>query len=323
MRGVSALAAELYSIGEILVDLVFTEPIREGARIEVHFGGAPANLAVGVSRLGHKAGFIGAVGSDDFGRLLINTLKAYGIDTEMVKVKKARTTLAFVIVDEKGERTFFFYTKPWSNTASTMLEITDVDLDKVCRSKILHFTGFSTSHPPLSDTVYAVVQHALKKGVKISYDPTFRKDIWPSREHAVEAFRKSLELSTIVSLSIDEVIEFYNTTDYVGVANHMIRNYPGIEAVAIRLGSKGAYVKTRSGREAYAEAFKVKVVDTTGAGDAWTAAFLVSYILEKMDLDYSVKFANAAAALVCTKYGAITSYPSRDEVEDFMKKQGL
>lgn len=323
MWGCLLLTVELYSIGEILVDLVFVEPIREGARIEVHFGGAPANLAVGVSRLNHRAGFIGAVGSDDFGRFLINTLNAYGIDTEMVKIKKARTTLAFVIVDEEGERTFFFYRKPWSNTADTMLEITDVDLDRVCGSKIVHFTGFSTSYPPLSNTVYTVVEHALKRGVKISYDPTFREDIWPSRRHATEAFRKSLKLSTIVSLSIDEIIEFYNTTDYTRVANHIIRNYPGVEVVAVRLGSKGAYVRTRNGNEAYAEAFKVKVVDTTGAGDAWTAAFLVSYVLEKMELDYSVKFANAVAALVCTRYGAITSYPSRDEVEDFMKKQSL
>lgn len=241
----------------------------------------------------------------------------------MVKVKRARTTLAFVIVDEKGERSFFFYRKPWSNTADTMLELTDVNLDKVCKSKILHFTGFSTSYPPLSDTVYTVAQYALKSGVKISYDPTFREDIWPSRVHAVEAFKKSLKLATIASLSIDEVIEFYNTTDYRSVVNHIIKSYPNIEVVAIRLGSKGAYVKTRSGNEAYAEAFKVKVVDTTGAGDAWTAAFLVSYILENMDLNYSVKFSNAVAALVCTKYGAITSYPSRDEVEDFMKKHSL
>ena len=311
---------ELYSIGEILVDMVFTEPVGEGAKIEAHFGGAPANLAIGVSRLGHRVGFVGAVGNDLLGEFLLRTLRVNNVDTRLVRVKKARTTLAFVIVDERGERRFFFYRKPWSETADTMLKIDDVDLGKIGEAEAVHFSGFSTSYPPTSETVYAIAEYALKRGIKVSYDPTFREDIWPSKTAAREAFERSLKLSTIVSLSIDEMLEFYGTVDYRFVANKILEKHSNVEAVAIRLGAKGAYAKLRSGKEAFKEAFKVKAVDTTGAGDAWTAAFLVSHVLEGKDLEYSVMFANAVAAIVCTKYGATTAFPRRDEVEDFLRK---
>jgi len=311
---------ELYSVGEILVDMVFTETVKEGAKIEAHFGGAPANLAIGVSRLGHRVGFIGAIGNDLLGEFLLRTLRINDVDTRLVRIKKARTTLAFVVVDEKGERRFFFYRKPWGETADTMLTVEDVDFERIKEAKIVHFSGFSTSYPPTSETVYAIAEYALKRDIKVSYDPTFREDIWPSKNAAKEAFERSLKLSTIVSLSVDEMEAFYGTTDYRFVADKILEKHSNVETVAIRLGAKGAYAKSRNGREAFKEAFKVKVVDTTGAGDAWTAAFLVSHILEGANLEYSVTFANAVAAIVCTKFGATTAFPKRYEVEEFLRE---
>ena len=317
------MKVELYSVGEILVDMVFREEPGGKPVVEAHFGGAPANLAIGVSRLGHKAGFIGAIGNDLLGEFLLRTLRINDVDTRLVKIKKARTTLAFVMVNEKGGKRFFFYRKPWGKTADTMLKIGDVDFEKVREAKVVHFSGFSTSYPPTSETVYAIAEYALKREIKVSYDPTFRKDIWPSKNAAKEAFERSLKLSTLVSLSIDEVEVFYGTTDYRFVADKILEKHSNVETVAIRLGSKGTYAKSRNGREAFKEAFRVKVVDTTGAGDAWTAAFIVSNVLEENDLEYSVTFANAVAAIVCTKYGAIAAFPRRDEVEEFLRKHSI
>ena len=314
------MKVELYSVGEIFVNIVFKKTCEGKVSAEAHFGGTSANLAIAVSRLGHRAGFIGAIGNDLLGEFLLRTLRINNVDTRLVRIKKARTTLAFVVIDEKGGEKFFFYRKPWGETADTMLKIKDVDFGKIGEARIVHFSGFSTSHPPTSETVYAIAEYALERKIKVSYDPTFRENIWLSKNAAKEAFERSLKLSSIVSLSVDEMEEFYGTTDYRLVADKILGKHSNVETVAIRLGAKGAYAKSRNHSEAFKEAFKVKVVDTTGVDDAWTAAFLVSHILEDMDLEYSLLFANATAAIVCSKFGAITAFPKRDEVEDFLRK---
>lgn len=313
------LSIEMYSGGEVLVDLIFIEKPGEGSRVEMHFGGAPANLAVGVSRLGHRAGFVGSVGDDIFGKFLINSLRMYEVDTRFTVIKRARTTLAFVVVDERGERWFFFYRKPWTETADTMLELSDVDPYEVAKARVFHFSGFSTSFPPTSETIYTLAEYSRRSGAVVSYDPTYREDVWLSREKTVEAFRRSLKIATMLSMSIDEVEYFFGETNYRYLAERILEKYPNIEVVAIRMGAKGAYVKTRH-EEVYKEPFKVRVVDTTGAGDAWTAGFLVAYILEKRDLEYSVLLANAVAAIVCTRYGAITAMPTLEETINFIKQ---
>jgi len=312
---------ELYSVGEVFVNMVFKKTFEGNPAVEAHFGGAPANLAIAVSRLGHRAGFIGAIGNDLLGEFLLRTLRINNVDTKLVRIKKARTTLAFVVVDEKGGKRFFFYRKPWGETADTMLKIEDVDFGKIGEARVVHFSGFSTSHPPTSETVYAIAEYALEREIKVSYDPTFRDDIWHSKNAAKEAFERSLKLSSIVSLGVDEMEEFYGTTDYRFVADKILGKHSNVETVAIRLGAKGAYAKSRNGREAFKEAFKVKIVDIMGADDAWTAAFLVTHILEGIDLESSLLFANATAAMVCSKFGAITAFPRRDEVEEFLRKQ--
>lgn len=313
------MSIELYSAGEILVDMIFTEKPGEGSKVEMHFGGAPANLSVGVSKLGRRSGFIGSVGDDVFGKFLIDSLKLNGVDTRFVAVKRARTTLSFVTVDEKGERWFFFYRRPWAETADTKLELSDVDPSEIVKAKVFHFSGFSTSYPPTSETIYSLAEVARRNGLHVSYDPTFREDIWSSPESAITSFNRSLKLASVVSMSVEEAQFFFGEMDYKHVAERILEKYLNIEVVAVRLGAKGAYVKTRH-EDSSREAFKVKVVDTTGAGDAWTAGFLVSYVLEEKDLEDSILFANAVAAIVCTRYGAITSMPTIREVLGFIKQ---
>jgi len=314
---------EVYSIGEILVDMIFKSEVMEGGIVEVHFGGAPANVAVGVARLGHKAGFIGAVGSDSFGDFLVRTLRENGVDASLVKVKKARTTLAIVTVDPSGERRFFFYRKPWTETADTMLTPDDVPLEMLKQSKIIHFTGFSMSQPPFSSTVEKFLDYAVSNKLLVSYDPTFREDIWFSKEDFLRKHDIALRHANIVSLSIDEIQAIYGSIDYRKIVEKLFSSYPNINVIAVRLGSKGAYVKNRFEGEVYRDAFKVRAVDTTGAGDAWTAAFLVSYVLERIDLENAIIFANAVAAIKCTGYGAITALPNREKVKQFLEENNI
>ena len=316
------MVVEVFGIGELLVDIIPVKPgsLYEGKVFEVHFGGAPANTIIGISRLGHRTGMIAAVGNDLFGEFLINTLKENGVDTRFVVKKNARTTLAFVVLYEDCERDFFFYRLPWTNTADTMLSLEDIDLDEVFKARVLHVSGFATSYPPTSETVIEVMREMNRRGLIISYDPTFRRDIWTSLNKALEMYRECLKYTTFLTIGFDELHAFHKGMDYREAARRLLEEYPNIEIVAVRLGSRGAYVKTRD-NEVEVPAFKVKVVDTTGAGDAWTAGFITYYILEGRDLRESVVRANAVAALTCTRHGAITSFPYRDEVDEFIKNE--
>jgi len=314
------MEVEVYGLGEVLVDIIPEEPgkYREGTRLTVHFGGAPANTIIGVSRLGHKAGLIAAVGEDLFGEFILSTLKKEGVHIKWVKVKKARTSLAFVVLEESGERSFFFYRKPWVETADTMLEPSDVDLNEILKAKVVHVSGVSTAYSPLSDTVFEIMKAAYENGLEVSFDPNYRPDIWGSGEKALKTFDKYLKYTTLLTMGLDELISLFNVSDYKKVSEKVLEKYPSLKWVAIRLGAKGAYVKTKEA-EAYQPAFKVKVVDTTGAGDAWTAGFIVFHILEGKDLETSIKYANAVGGLTCTKYGATTALPTRKELEEFLK----
>lgn len=312
---------EVYSVGELLVDVTILKPgpLNEGSLLEVHFGGAPANVAVGISRLGHKSGMVACVGNDIFGEFLVKTLEENGVDTGFVKRKNARTTLAFVVLYEKGERDFFFYRLPWASTADTMLELSDISLDEISKARVVHFSGFATSHGQTADTVMHMMKELNRAGVAISYDPTFRKDIWMSLDKALEMHNECVKYTSFLSMGIDELKGLYGNVEPRSLAERLLSKHPNLEIVAIRLGSRGAYVKTR-GEEAEVPAYKINPVDTTGAGDAWTAGFIVFYLLENNELAEAVRYANAVAAIKCLARGAITALPHRKRVEEFIKE---
>lgn len=311
---------ELYSMGEILVDLI---PLREGApregsAYEAHFGGAPANTALAASRLGHRSGFIGAVGADPLGELLRSLLEREGVDTSMLATKKARTTLALVTTAPGGGREYFFYREPWARSADTLLEPSDIDTGRIADAAVLHFTGFSLSQPSLSEAVEEAVESLVGGDTVISYDPTYRGDVWSSFDAALEAHAWSLAHATLATLNLEEAKIFHGAERPAELASTLLNRHPQLIAVAVRMGPRGAYVMEKGGRSFYSPAPSVEVVDTTGAGDVWNAAFLSLYVLEGAGLEEAVRFATAAAALKCSRRGA-ASAPGRREVEEFLE----
>ena len=311
---------EAIGLGEILVDLI---PIKsgsyeDGTLIEMHFGGAPANVIVGISRLGHKTAMIGAIGNDPLGDLLKNFLEKEHVHTEWLIKKKARTSIAFVTLKENAERAFFFYRKPWTNTADTTLRPEDLNIDQILKTKLIHVSGVSTIYPPLNKTVYLIMKKAYERKITISFDPNYRQDLWKNSEYALKVMNKYIKISTILTLGYDELDNMYKSRNYKFIAEKIMNKYKNINIIAIRLGEKGAYVKTQK-EEIYVPAYKIHPIDTTGAGDAWTATFLTYHILEHNDLYTSVKYANASGALKCLKRGAVTAFPSRNELENFIQ----
>ncbi|RLF04648.1 MAG: carbohydrate kinase [Thermoprotei archaeon] len=313
-------------IGEVLVDMIPREigPYHEGVCFEAHFGGAPANVAVGVARLGVESAFIGAVGEDPFGEMLLAFLKREGVYDGWVARKSARTSLAFVIAEPGGERSFFFYRPPWALTADALLEEGDVDWQALRRVRVIHVSGVALSQPPLRDTVLKVMEYARENGVHVSFDPNYRPDVWlGDLARARRMFRRALGLATTIMLGYDEMKPLLGSEDYRLVAERLLSEHPNLEYVAVRLGAHGAYVKVRDGEEELVGAFKVKVVDTTGAGDAWASGFIVFKLIEGRSLKEAVLLANAVAGVKCTRRGAVTGVPKRDELKQFLQAHGL
>ena len=312
---------DVVGIGEVLIDFVGTEP---GSYVDVPafqkcFGGAPMNTLVGVARLGRKPGAITAVGEDPFGKFLIRELQRNGVDTSRVKIKKGmRTTISFVANEpETGERSFIFYRKPWvTGTADSSLSIEDIDLDYISNAKILHVSGFSLSQNPSRKAILSAVKHARSSDVHVSFDPTLRLDVWNSTRTIRRIYGKMLRMSDIATFSQEEASFIFGTHDPEKAAGKAFRY--GVEIVGIKMGAEGAFLQRRTGEKAWLPAFKVKAVDTTGAGDGWNAGLLIG-LISGWDLHTCLSVANAVGALVVTKHGAITALPYKHELEEFLK----
>ncbi len=319
------MTPEIVGIGEVLIDFVGAEPVSyaEVSAFKKCFGGAPMNTLVGVARLGSSCGAIAAVGGDPFGQFLIQELGKNGIDTSHVKVREEmRTTIAFVANEpETGERSFVFYRTPWvRGTADSALTIEDVDLDYISDASILHVSGFSLSQNPSRKAVLKAVEHAKREGIRVSFDPTLRVDVWDSEGTVRRLYNHMLRLSDIATFSQQEARFIFKTDDAVKAAEAAL-GY-GVGLVGIKLGAEGALVSTKDGRKLHVPAFEVRAVDTTGAGDGWNAGLLVG-LLRGWDLKTCATVANAVGALVVTKHGAITALPYRSELSGFLEERGL
>jgi len=281
------------------------------------------NTIVGAARLGLRTGVVTAVGEDPFGMFLIRELEDNGVDTSYVKIKKGmRTTISFVANEpETGERTFIFYRKPWvSGTADSSLSIEDIDMNYISRAKILHISGFSLSQNPSGRVILEAVKQARSLGIRISFDPTLRLDVWRSAETIKRVYRKALRLSNIATFSLEESAFIFGTENPEKVAEKAFKY--GVDIVGVKMGSKGAFLQMKTGEKEHLPAFKVKAIDTTGAGDGWNAGLLTGLVRE-WDLHTCLLVANAVGALVVTKRGAITALPYKHELEKFLKTNSV
>ena len=307
------------SIGEILMDMTQAHIDEKGV---VHFaanpGGAPANVAVGLSRLGaSNVAFVGCVGADPFGSELIETLRKDNVDTRYVSITdEASTTLAVVTVDKNAERNFSFCRKPGADSFFNR----DLVIQAVSNTDMLHFGSFSLSVENGRARLEEALELAKKKGVIVSYDPNYRPTIWPDRQTAISTIRNFLHYSTILKISDDEIGIVSDKTELRDVANDLVERF-GIRIVLITLGSKGAFW-FYDGRSGLVPAGCAKVIDTNGAGDTFLAGFLSRIAsngglrdLDEAKMNGFVAFANKAAGLTASRHGAIPAMPYLREMD--------
>jgi fructokinase len=309
-------------LGELLIDFTSLEPgasIIETPGFEKHAGGGPANVAVGVSRLGGSTAFMGMVGDDEFGRFLAKMLADRGVDIRGLRYSdRAHTTLAFVALREDGEREFIFYRNPG---ADMLYGPTDVDESLIENGRILHHGSISFISEPNREATLLAISIAQANGRLVSFDPNLRLNLWGDAMEAHAGILLGLPAADILKVS-EEELEFITGQTDLEVGMRALRER-GIPVVVVTLGEQGCaycwgeHTGRVPGRPATA-------VDTTGAGDAFAAgllARLAAIDLPPTDLtDSEVReilvFANAVAARVVTRRGAIPAMPTVEEIAE-------
>lgn len=284
-------------------------------------GGAPANVLAAVSRLGGSAAFIGCVGEDPFGAFLRETLLACGIDDRSLVVAPATsTTLAFVHLDDRGERSFSFCRSPGADTL-----LSPGDLPDTLETRILHFGSLSLTAQPAREATLQAVRRARASGSLISFDPNYRAPLWQSESEAVAQMRAAAPLADIIKVSEEELPLLAGRDDPEQGARFLCG--AGASLVFVSRGGAGALACCGAACVSL-PAFEVPVEDTTGAGDAFVGAALYKLLgktrdsLRAMDsgeLLALCSFAQAAAALSVTRSGAMPAMPSLTEVNDFLR----
>lgn len=307
---------EIMAIGEILIDLTQTGIGADGVpQFAANPGGAPANVAVAASRLGARTAFAGKVGDDGFGAYLRQVLERDGVDCSGLRTGGQPTTMAIVSVDARGERSFRFV-----RGADRTLAPEEVDEGAVLGGKILHFGSVSlTAGPSRSATIFAV-RTAHKNGRLVSYDPNYRPALWPSEADAVEWMRIPLPMADIVKLSEEELPLLAGVSGLEEGSRALEEQ--GVGLVMVTLGGDGVFCRWQ-GQTWRQPGVSVRVADTNGAGDTFLGAVLSRLCrrgeqplegLERGELEDILAFANRAAALTCSRSGAIPAMPTLAEV---------
>lgn len=310
--------ADVVCIGEALIDLVPERSDTEGETFIKAAGGAPANVAVGLARLGVAAAFVGTVGDDAFGRYLRRKLETHGVDVAGLRVtREAATALAVVTLDPAGERDFLFYGHP---PAHAMLTVADIDEAAIASAKLVHFGTIGLIDEPSRSATLRAIDLAHRHGVRVSCDPNLRLDLWPSPDAAAEAMRLALSRANVVKLSEDE-LQFLQGDGCDLVESARSLWHPAHELMVVTRGRRGCswLTATDDGNE---PAITADTIDSTSAGDAFAAALLAGLTkhrevgaLNREALALILRFASAAGALATTRRGGIPAMPDRAEVE--------
>ncbi len=309
-------------IGELLIDFVSTTPdvtLADAPGFVKAPGGAPANVAVGLAKLGIDAGFIGKVGADAFGDFLRETLAQHSVNTDyLIADDTSRTTLAFVATRSDGMKDITFYRHPG---ADTQLSPNEIDEEYIQSAELFHYGSVSLSHSPSREATLKAIHCAKAGGALLSYDVNLRLMLWDNANDAKRRIWEVMPHADIVKISEEEWDFIMGDVNFASGAQRLIAQ--GATLVVVTLGEKGCYYT--NGRAAgTVDGIAVNVADTLGAGDAFVAAMLSQLIqhehlkaLDTEQLDAIMRYANAAGALATQKVGVIPALPTAAEIEAF------
>lgn len=313
---------DVIAMGELLIDFTMSGQSEQGNNLfEACPGGAPCNVLALLNKMGKKTAFLGKVGKDQFGTLLRATLEDVGINTSnLLTDEQVNTTLAFVHTFPDGDREFSFYRNPG---ADMMLTAEEVDEEFLAKTRLFHFGTLSMTHEGVREATKKALKAAKDKGLLISFDPNLRPPLWSSLELAKEQMEYGFGFCDILKISDNEIQFVSGKEDYDEGIRYLQETYQ-IPLILLTMGKDGsrAYYK---GMRVERAGFSCRTIETTGAGDTFCGSSL-NYILEhdfenltEEQLGEMLTFANAAAAIVTTRKGAIRAMPEKEEVEKLIR----
>jgi 2-dehydro-3-deoxygluconokinase len=307
---------EIIAMGEPMLEFNAAEEgsLDEVGRFTVGWGGDTSNFAIGVARLGGKAGYITRLGDDEFGESFFRLWMREGVDTaHVVRDQDASTGIYFI--SRKGKQHHFTYYRKGS--AASRMRPDEVPGEYIGRGRLLHVSGISQGISATAcDAVFAAIRAAREKNVLVSYDPNLRLKLWPL-DRARAIIHGTMAMADIVLPSLEDARALTGKDEPEEIARMYLHRGPRI--VVIKLGPDGALLATREGTERFPP-FRVEPVDTSGAGDVFDAAFAVGY-LAGWALEDCVRFANAAGAITTTGLGVVSSIPRSAQVLALMETQ--
>lgn len=306
---------QIISMGEPLLEFNAEEEgsLAEVRRFLMGWGGDTSNFAVAAARLGAKAGYVTRLGQDEFGDSFMRLWQKEGVDTSRVE-RDPEAPTGIYFISRKGKEHFFTYYR--AGSAASRMRPDSLPLDYIEGAKLLHVSGISQAiSTSACDAVFAAIKAAKEAGVLVSYDPNLRLRLWPL-ERARAVIHTAGAMADILLPSLEDARVLAGRDEPEEIARFYLGLGPKV--VVLKLGPDGALLAT-SQEMMRIPPYEVEVVDTSGAGDAFDAAFVVGY-LAGWDLLRCAKFANAAGALTATGLGVVGSIPRLEQVEALMGK---
>ena len=316
---------DVTALGELLIDFASRSTDAAGyPTMAANPGGAPCNLLAALSTYGCSTAFLGKVGDDAFGKLLLGTLQRVGIETAgVVADPSVFTTLAFVAFNAAGERSFFFARKPG---ADSLLRVSELRLELIDDCRDFHFGTFSLTCGPARSATRKAVEHAKSRGKWISFDPNLRLSLWHSPAEARRWILWGTKQADIVKISDEETSFLWGDVSPKEAAQKL--HTAGVSVVFVTLGPKGCYYSGNGVDGSVAPPENIRPVDTTGAGDIFGGSALSRLLktgkaldaLTNDDLEGAARFACCAASLSTQTLGGISSVPPEGAVRRFMEQ---
>lgn len=310
---------DVVALGELLIDLTQNGYSGQGnPLLEANPGGAPCNVLALLTKLGHSTAFIGKVGKDGFGDQLENALTETGISTAgLLRDDQVHTTLAVVHTLAGGDRDFSFYRNPG---ADMCLHTQEINRELIRQARIFHFGTLSMTDEPVRSATYAAIAEAEAHGILRSFDPNLRPPLWRTLDEAKEQVLYGMAHCDILKISDNEIQWLTQQEDFDAGVRWIRQRFPNIRLLLLSMGKDGS--RGYSG-DAMAEVkgFSVSAIETTGAGDTFFGGILHHVLAwglrdyTRQELEEMLTFANAAAALVTTRKGALRVMPSLAEIQ--------
>lgn len=303
---------KIWVLGDAVVDL-----IPDG---EQHYlrcaGGAPANVAVGVARLGIESGFIGRVGQDPLGEFMQQTLQTEGVDTQYMLLDPAQRTSTVVVGLSNGERSFTFMVNP---SADQFLQTSDLPSFK--QNEWLHCCSIALINQPSRDATFNAMKFIHQAGGFVSFDPNLRECLWQSQQEMKQVVMQAVEMADVLKFSEEELTLLTDTHSLEQACNQITERYPN-KLIIVTLGSLGAWYHF-NGETGIISGKALQPVDTTGAGDAFVSGLLAGLASQpdwhKVEhLTEIIRQANAVGALATTAKGAMSALPNQQQLKAFL-----